>query len=70
MTQRVDRGRCQYGQTPYQAESRSWVAGGIVEREAAIHVSNVMLFNPITKKATGRISGIGGWTQSALLQVQ
>ena len=26
------------------------VAGGIVEREAAIHVSNVMLFNPITKK--------------------
>ena len=26
------------------------VAGGIVEREAAIHVSNVMLFNPVTKK--------------------
>jgi large subunit ribosomal protein L24 len=26
------------------------VAGGIVEREAAIHVSNVMLFNPLTKK--------------------
>ena len=26
------------------------IAGGIVEREAAIHVSNVMLFNPLTKK--------------------
>jgi large subunit ribosomal protein L24 len=24
--------------------------GGIVEREAAIHLSNVMLFNPATKK--------------------
>ncbi|HMV37601.1 50S ribosomal protein L24 [Plasticicumulans sp.] len=27
------------------------VAGGIVEREASIHVSNVALFNPVTKKA-------------------
>jgi large subunit ribosomal protein L24 len=27
------------------------VAGGIVEREAAIHISNVMLFNPVTRKA-------------------
>ena len=26
------------------------VAGGIVEREAAVHVSNVMLFNPLTRK--------------------
>ena len=26
------------------------VAGGIVEREAAIHISNVMLFNPVSKK--------------------
>jgi large subunit ribosomal protein L24 len=26
------------------------VAGGIIEREAAIHVSNVMLFNPVAKK--------------------
>jgi large subunit ribosomal protein L24 len=26
------------------------VSGGIIEREAAIHVSNVMLFNPVTKK--------------------
>jgi large subunit ribosomal protein L24 len=26
------------------------VAGGIVEKEAPIHVSNVMLFNPLTKK--------------------
>ena len=25
-------------------------AGGIVEREAAIHISNVMLFNPATNK--------------------
>ena len=27
------------------------VAGGIVQKEAALHVSNVALFNPITKKA-------------------
>jgi large subunit ribosomal protein L24 len=26
------------------------IAGGIVEKEAPIHVSNVMLFNPATKK--------------------
>lgn len=26
------------------------IAGGIVEREAALHASNVMLFNPITQK--------------------
>ncbi|MDQ2695906.1 MAG: 50S ribosomal protein L24 [Pseudomonadota bacterium] len=26
------------------------IAGGIVEREAAIHISNVMLYNPVTKK--------------------
>ena len=26
------------------------VQGGIVEREAALHVSNVMLWNPATKK--------------------
>ena len=25
-------------------------AGGIIEREAAIHISNVMLFNPATNK--------------------
>lgn len=27
------------------------IAGGIVEKEASIHVSNVALFNPATKKA-------------------
>src|SRR5271169_4304349 len=27
------------------------VPGGIVQKEAAIHVSNVALFNPVTKKA-------------------
>ena len=27
------------------------IAGGIVEKEAALHVSNVGLFNPVTKKA-------------------
>ena len=26
------------------------VAGGIIEREAAIHISNVMLYNPVTQK--------------------
>ena len=26
------------------------VPGGIVEREAPLHLSNVMLFNPVTKK--------------------
>jgi large subunit ribosomal protein L24 len=27
------------------------VSGGIVEKEASVHVSNVALFNPATKKA-------------------
>lgn len=27
------------------------VSGGIVEKEAPIHISNVMLFNPVAKKA-------------------
>lgn len=27
------------------------VAGGIIEKEASIHISNVALFNPVTKKA-------------------
>ena len=27
------------------------VGGGIVQKEAALHVSNVALYNPITKKA-------------------
>jgi large subunit ribosomal protein L24 len=27
------------------------IPGGIIEREATIHVSNVMLFNPSTRKA-------------------
>ena len=26
------------------------VAGGIVEKEMSIHISNVMLFNPVSKK--------------------
>ena len=26
------------------------VAGGIIEREAPVHISNVMLFNPVTNK--------------------
>ena len=26
------------------------VAGGIVEKEMAIHISNVMLYNPVSKK--------------------
>ncbi|MFI4920638.1 MAG: 50S ribosomal protein L24 [Gammaproteobacteria bacterium] len=26
------------------------VAGGIVEKEMSIHISNVMLYNPVTKK--------------------
>jgi large subunit ribosomal protein L24 len=27
------------------------IGGGIVEKEAALHISNVALFNPVTKKA-------------------
>lgn len=33
-----------------RANPNRGVAGGIIEREAAIHVSNVMLFNPMTSK--------------------
>lgn len=27
------------------------ISGGIVEKEAALHISNIALFNPVTKKA-------------------
>jgi len=27
------------------------IAGGIVEKEASLHISNIALFNPVTKKA-------------------
>ncbi len=33
-----------------KANPQAGQAGGIVEREAAIHISNVMLFNPVTGK--------------------
>lgn len=26
------------------------IPGGIIEREASVHISNVMLFNPVTQK--------------------
>ena len=29
----------------------SGIAGGIVEKEAPLHISNIALFNPVTKKA-------------------
>ena len=35
-----------------RADPRRQVKGGIVEREAAIHVSNVMLVDPDSSKAT------------------
>jgi large subunit ribosomal protein L24 len=34
----------------HQAEPAGRPAGGIIEREASIHISNVMLFNPATGK--------------------
>ena len=34
-----------------KANPRSGESGGIIEQEGPIHQSNVMLFNPITKKA-------------------
>jgi len=34
-----------------KANPNKGVAGGIVEKEAAVHISNVALFNPVTKKA-------------------
>lgn len=34
-----------------KANPQRGVAGGIVEKEAPIHVSNVAHFNPVTKKA-------------------
>jgi large subunit ribosomal protein L24 len=33
-----------------KANPQAGQAGGIVEREAPIHISNVMLFNPVTGK--------------------
>ena len=39
--------------------------GGIVEREAPMHVSNVMLFNPAPARASALVSRCRGWTQNA-----
>ncbi len=33
-----------------KANPQAGVAGGIVEKEASIHISNVAVFNPATKK--------------------
>ena len=33
-----------------KANPQAGIAGGIVEKEASIHISNVALFNPATKK--------------------
>ncbi len=33
-----------------KANPQAGVAGGIVEKEASIHISNVAIFNPATKK--------------------
>ena len=47
------------------------VQGGIVEKEAPIDLSNVMLWNPVTKKGD-RVGfrTLDGRPQGALLQVQ
>ncbi len=34
-----------------KANPNQGVAGGIIEKESAIHISNIAHFNPITKKA-------------------
>lgn len=34
-----------------KADPNKGVAGGIIEKEASIHISNVAHFNPVTKKA-------------------
>jgi large subunit ribosomal protein L24 len=39
--------------------------GGVIEREAPIHISNVMLFNPASARANALPSRSGGWTQIA-----
>ncbi len=33
-----------------KANPQAGIAGGIIEKEASIHISNVALFNPATKK--------------------
>ncbi len=33
-----------------KANPQAGIAGGIVEKEASIHISNVAIFNPATKK--------------------
>jgi len=47
------------------------VAGGVVEREASIHISNVNVLNPASGK--GERVGfkvLGGWTQTACVPLQ
>jgi large subunit ribosomal protein L24 len=44
------------------------VAGGIVEKEMPIHVSNVMLFNPKPARLTASVSG--RWKTAARFVLQ
>ncbi|WP_446714994.1 50S ribosomal protein L24 [Citrobacter sp. NCU1] len=48
------------------------VAGGVVEREASIHISNVNVLNPASGKGerVGFNQGAGGWTQTACVPLQ
>ena len=47
------------------------VAGGVVEREASIHISNVNIVNPATGQGRARwLQGAGGWTQIACVPLQ
>ncbi len=48
---RVER---EHDEAPYQAESAGQPAWRVIEREAPIHVSKVMLFNPASGKG-GRV---------------
>ena len=44
--------------------------GGVVEREASIHISNVMLFNLPPARASASVSSPGEWRAPARLPLQ
>ena len=54
-----------------KANPQTGQAGGIIEREAPIHVSNVMLLNPGLRQGRARgFQGARGWTQTACVPLE
>ena len=49
----------------HKSQIHKGVAGGIVEKTRRIHISNVALFNPVSKRADRTLLRFGRWSQSS-----